>query len=857
MNAAHWYRPAVLSQLEPSRRAEILYEIVWRCTVSHEPIGPWLADLLEAIADPDRPCGLEKRQQLEIALALVRIARQRCNDAGFDRWVTILEAHAEQGSDLHAQSIYQRCLRARDQLDFETLSKDLKTLRGTDPIWRLRRAALHSELGEFAGASTLINDTLADLTERQRRDESSLWVRSRRAWAEWLSRVARRDWSFSVQPLSSECARTHCNPRDEIDRITDNAAQELRKHREENVPVIPRFEAGHYQDPSRTVRIRSGSRSTPLYLLEQLIETVGLPIHLNHYDVVGGVKKDAAELDFEPTFDWYVWFLRAIQNQLDRLFDRYLGRVAVARLPAEVTSALSERAMAATAYWRDRYRSLGRDNAIDRTFAIERLRLFIEVLARLTARQDSQGARISFDLAIDIARDSLLHHWLIEPIGNLVKYSILAVPPADRSALVLAALEFPLSTEKGLTGGPWRWPNPVEDLFEIRPVRPDGDPRWINRIRQLIQEATTAGGPRTEASLRLYYLATAGVLTQQEREAFGAALWSVTDDTAAPIPAGTNLLPHTFAELPAPAGVDAGSLLRARLFDIDLKQALILPQQSTLQIADPQNRLLQISAAAQSPLRPTSEQAVRLFGEIVEWRPPTEKEIEQIDSLGASFRRQFYEDCKGLAGWALVRTIVPALSPEDRTDDRARALLALIRDASVSTAVAALPYFSGSTDATHLEIIRRIRRGIIGASFDEVNGSTTAVEIWGTLSGSDSAWVLPDQIVEQVVSAVETRHRFGLNALIYCARKLVELDRLTMDDKSRISEALGDLITETAYVTVDFDSREATSVSLVRAECVRLARALKESGNSGTNIDEWLTIAETDALPEVRYALSG
>jgi hypothetical protein len=860
MSVAHWQRPAALTKLEPTRRAEILYEIVWRHAVAYEPIDSRLVDFLEPIADPEHPCGLEKRQQLEIALAVSRIARQRGDHDGFTRWVNILETHAEQESDLHAQAAYQRCLRARDRLDFTALANELKTLRGPDPIWRLRRAALHCELGQFVEASTLITDARAELFERQRRDDNSLWVRSRLVWAEWLSRAAQRDWSMSGQISwsSSEFKRTHCDPENEIDRITDAAAQALRKRREEDVPVIPLFEPGHYKDPSETVHLQGGSMATPLDTLDQLIESVGLPIHLNNYDIVGDAKKDVAELVFEPTFDWYVWLLRTLRNHLDRLFDCYLGRVAVARLPVSVTSALSERATAAIAYWRERVNSLGRENGLDRMFAIDRLRLFIEVLSRLSTRQDAEGARAAFELAMDVARDSSVqHYWLIEPIGDLVKYSIQTVPPGDRSALVLAALEFPLSAEKGVGEGPWRWPNPVESIFEVRPVRPDGDARWTNRIRQLIHEARAGARGRQEAALRLYYLSIRGALTEAELESFGAALWSATGGAAAPLPVGTNLLAHTFVELPAPAGVDPEALVRARLFDTDIKEILRSPQPlGTLEIADKHNRLLEIIAAAESPLRPTRDQAVRLFSEMTEWRPPADADADKIDHLGASLQRQFYVGSKRSVGLALARMIVPSLVPEDRTEDRARALLALIGEASISSAVAASPYFASSTDTIRLEIIRRIRRGIIGRDFDEVAGSTTAVEVWATLDTANSASTLPEQIVEQVISAVETRHSIGLNALIHCAGKLVEMNRLRAEDRSRISEALGDLITETAYEKIDFDSREATSVSLVRAECVRLARALQDCGAGGTNADAWLSAAELDPLPEVRYALA-
>jgi hypothetical protein len=72
----------------------------------------------------------------------------------------------------------------------------------------------------------------------------------------------------------------------------------------------------------------------------------------------------------------------------------------------------------------------------------------------------------------------------------------------------------------------------------------------------------------------------------------------------------------------------------------------------------------------------------------------------------------------------------------------------------------------------------------------------------------------------------------------------------------RLSDALGDLLAETAYETIDPDSREAVSVSLIRAECVRLAHTLDNLGTRGAQVPAWLSAADTDPLPEVRFALA-
>ena len=71
-----------------------------------------------------------------------------------------------------------------------------------------------------------------------------------------------------------------------------------------------------------------------------------------------------------------------------------------------------------------------------------------------------------------------------------------------------------------------------------------------------------------------------------------------------------------------------------------------------------------------------------------------------------------------------------------------------------------------------------------------------------------------------------------------------------------LDEALGDLKNATSYENIDWDSKDAISASLVRAECVRLSDALRKAGVAGPNAHGWLELAATNSLPEVRFALS-
>ena len=134
-------------------------------------------------------------------------------------------------------------------------------------------------------------------------------------------------------------------------------------------------------------------------------------------------------------------------------------------------------------------------------------------------------------------------------------------------------------------------------------------------------------------------------------------------------------------------------------------------------------------------------------------------------------------------------------------------------------------------------------------------GAAWAFDIWIRLARDDAGHRLPPELVEQIMSAIEARRTVGLNLLLQCARRLVEEASIMTADQQRLVNALGDLIIEADYRRIDPESWAAVTVSLVRAECVRLAAALQASGQAGPEVDAWLESAAIDPLSEVRFAL--
>ena len=116
---------------------------------------------------------------------------------------------------------------------------------------------------------------------------------------------------------------------------------------------------------------------------------------------------------------------------------------------------------------------------------------------------------------------------------------------------------------------------------------------------------------------------------------------------------------------------------------------------------------------------------------------------------------------------------------------------------------------------------------------------------------------LPESIAGQVIAAIVNRRQTDLGSLIWCARRLLSAGALTADQRSLLVEALRDLFDETKYDRIKSTGQRELLLSLVRAECVKLAKQLSELGVTDPAITDWIDVGRTDPLPDVRGALTG
>lgn len=847
------FRPSVLARIEPSERAEILIEFLWHYTISFCPLPPLFRDALVAIMEEANP-PIENWARLKFAVALMRDARIGENDANLEKWHAIVNADADVEAPERREAEYQRCLRLRDKLDLKELSRSIALLDADDPLWRLRQAGLYTEVGEYIKAAKLIKDATAELEKAHRLDRNSLWIKSCLAWASWLNRVTHMgDFPKRGElPRLREFPEIDVDPAAELESIKNSADDIIRKEQEDDAAIIPLFDAGSYRPGKQRSQAQPGDPGFELlYELDQLMESAGIPMRINHVQIVAGTATSIMKATYHRSTYWYGWLLRTLHSHFDNLYVRYFGRIAIAQLPRSVADDLRDKLNSAIAFWHTRnVASVGEERAKDRSIAIDQLRLALSAQSHMSVRMSEEEAVQAFDLAAQIVQDPPLQRWVIEAAAELAKYALQALPANRQGALALNVVKFPLAAERG--GPALGWPDLVSVIANVSPQRDPQDPRWDQRVNELLGAAVPDARGRIEATGRLAYLAMHDALKPNERDSFAAALWDKVDSEPQALPSDTHLLASAVANLPAPAGIDPVTRVKARIFDRDLKEVMDCSGPlNTAVLAERQNHFISLYNTGPLGLAMPPERAAELFDQAVSWESTP---INDQDPIGAGFTKSFNESVSRIAGDALTFTIVPAMAREARTEARLQALLQFIRRTQSWRAVAALPEFLETMPQMGNDVTLAIHRGLAAAEHMRVSGAATALIRWSRLIDAGRLTSMPRMLIEQLLSMIETRQEEALHILLNAAVALVKDRMLTGEDVSRLMRSLSDLRDDTQYAEVILSSRRAVSISLVRQQCVRLAKILKQKVADDGTLQGWLEDGQSDPLPEVRFA---
>jgi hypothetical protein len=813
-------------------------ELVWRYETALLALEPWIEERAEAAITTGREY-LSDDERCELALALLRQARRRRDWEKFDRLASQLDASIAQGRQV--ELIYERALRARDQMDFEALAGLVNAITGDDPAWSIRRASLLSELGEPRRAAETLLAALEDIRSRRARDRTSIWLLSREAWAAWLM-----DRSWFELPKDKRRTRTDldrwpvkykaadCDPWDQIQHLDYELNEAAKRRIEESTSILPRFDAGTYQDKSTGRRWNGGGYTTPLQELNALAEKVGLPRQLGHMDVIGLHLVRALEVERERSAI-NVWLAaRSLRKSKDELIDLYFSRIEISRLPLAIVVELSNQLRKAIDYGRKQV--AGEINAE----WLSQIMHCMELLSRLSVRLEPSEALQIFRWGIALARDQMWSHWwLFEPLDHLLTRTLEAVPPALHTEVALEALEFPIPDEKDLKAQPTEWPELSLTLKPAAFAKRKNDYAWNHRIAALIEHVRT-GSPSTRApaTWRLLRLHEAKTLTVDEQSAFASALWSrrAPDDG---LPEDTQLYGHVFLALPEP---EPG--LASRVFErvvVEFLAAGSINEFALFSLAESGARS---SHGEKFPLSEAS--ANRVLNACLLWAP---RQITDDDELFGHIRYENDKIERALSR-CLASAVLPALRSGNLQDKQVQRLTEIVSDKSRPSTLQAATEFARLAPDLRAQILSLVRRGLASGNESTVNSAITAVNRF--IEARDE---FPAVLATDITSMCAVRREPGLLQALWSARKLIVAGLLPTVEQDRVIEGLEFLLTETSYENWDSRDPRTRSLSLVRRQCVRLAHVLRMAGREPPTVVEWLSATASDPVPEVRFAL--
>ncbi len=840
-----------LDHLPETSSRSLLREAAWRFNVCLLPLPDWLKTALSRALESDKS-QFDKKTRCELALLLIRAAREARDYTTLEHWVAYAQREGAGDIDTLAATVYEQALYARDDLNLSLLEQLVPRISGPDPIWSVRRAGLLFDLGERDEAVSSLQSALKAVRERQERNRRSLWVISRLAWTTYFARAttyfARATVPVVTEPSQSSSKPTEhepwpeefhvskCDPWDELYALDSERNDAFRRRSEHAEPERPRFDAGTY---TRTI---SFGRSTEISINDVLrvAAITGIPLEADNVNLFRSRLAESLELLDSYDEGDLLLCIRACGSSSDRLLEAIFGRIQVARLPMDTVEHLIVRLSTAIDFGIARLPlATGNRESARRAHWIERLRVYLEVLSRLVMRLAPDKATTVFRKAANLAHDPRWNHWwLFQPLGNLLQRSLEAVPPTDRHAVLLDFVNLPLPDERGLRSGDpstGDWPEPKISFPKPSP-RPT-DPAFNTRIVELIRKVQEGDAvTRQRATIRLFSLFQWGMLDNAEGSAFGEAIWS-RRPSADEFPSDTGLYQHAFFDLPGASQDVVARILRTGILNKSLTEPLAA------------DRLIALTGAARLQndgsrrFAPTADEAQRLYDRLIAWRP-----------RNAPFDLDSYDDeMRDAVGPVLAQAALPFVEAICFGTPRIEATFAFA--ASVPSALVALPAVLRLNTSYEERILEILHASLSHGDRTIVVGGLRAVGYWFQQAKWNVLPKTPKSLVEAVLALAWSRRTPSLVSALRLCVDFAQGAVLDDDHKRLLARALAALREETAYERWNILDPGTVSWTLVRAACVRLSGMLIKTGFRDPAVTVWMAEAKADPVPEVRYAI--
>ncbi|MDG4952371.1 SIR2 family NAD-dependent protein deacylase [Actinobacillus equuli] len=815
-----------LSVMNINSRVKLLYEIAWHYKVTYAVLPTWLVKELLTVCNPDKSSILTKRQQLEIALIILKNTRwmnKAENESIIQITTTILEKGKKYWQEINNELAYYHAILARDIFDYPALEQSTNEISENTPIWKLRKASLLAEIGAFDKSKQLITEAYSELLRSYRNNRSSIYLLSQLAWAYWLVRgVNLSELEDKIRIFSFDYKKAECDPTDYLEYLEEKTTKALTEQQEQGIE--PLFEPGKYKDKSKIVTF--SNELHPLLLLEGISNTVGIPLRWKYTNFLISEAEKIAELGDIDNIHRFALAIRAANSDTSHILNKTFSRIKIACLPPEEIAFLIDKLMSSIEYWCSKMDEQSNDAA---HYAIDRLRVFIEILARVSVRATSAQAKQIFCLAVSLGKNTKLHHfWLFDSIKDLIQFSLESISKSEQSEVLLDALSFPLQKEIQLSG--FKWGNPIIN----NPGERKPSTVLDRRIDEIIDNIAFNSMDSAPALQRLLPLIRHQFLTDDECKKIALKIWG-ENPTYQAIPE-TGLLNYTLLEFPTHNYQKMQTLIRQYLFE---------PKDSYLFNWPFLMDLVNATRAENITEYPTEEQAVNIFEKLTSWK----MDINENDILGYSTAVK--EKTSTLICQALSYSIVPILPKTVLNEENFQKLYALYVEIDKPEILISFPYFATSNQAVIESVEKIIKKNLQSNDANKVGYASYAILVWRDLQRS----IVVKRLIKRVIYFITSTRVQGLASLLWTANQMYKKQYLSSEEIESLIEILPIIFDSTDYERVEPYSKESVSISFVRARCVSLAREiLNNTQKEYPELVRLLELSKQDPLPEVRFA---
>ena len=543
-----WKPPILdaLPHLTPIEQLKAIRELVWRKEILLEPVTTDIEAAAEhALHEIDceehtvggtystRDDWYEVREAwATVALALVTAARLDCNLQLFEERLYALDPFISDGPDVEHRIHQESCLWAVYSLDFDHLNELLDgwTVENCDPAWMLRKAALLTEARRYHESVSLVERALNSLRQ-DAGDGKSIASASREGWA--LASTLTRDNRQSILREWSRLASLKCDAGGE----TDHFRRAMRRTDEQD--EVPAFDVGvrqgtrvHYSNASR-------SRLSAAYRAIRLLEVAGVPPVNNpgpdghpSMSMVSDILTRAADelVATNPRLSIRL-VLRVCNYDGDKTLQRVLSRGHLASLTGDTAAELAQLCISVIKQALPRLFTYM--EAPGQTPWVDRMRVALEVLSRLTLRLPPDMVSLAMDLGLECYRTDRVaqHSFLWGPLGNLLERAWGALPKDTRANRAFDLLTAPIAGLDNFVADT-NCPDPGifvshEDLPSERTTR--SEQQYQEAVSFLTRGLLVGDEAHRRATLRLIPLVLSRNLTGGESSNIANALWGRSD----------------------------------------------------------------------------------------------------------------------------------------------------------------------------------------------------------------------------------------------------------------------------------------------------------------------------------------